>query len=297
MSLLTSISSLWSDPPPVMAFELSEAGVASARIGPKTERGFHPLRPGTVAVSPLRDNVTDADDLARAVRESAPPNSKSKRRDVAVIIPDYCTRIAVLDFDDFPSDAKEQLSLVRFRMKKAVPYDVESAAVSYWPQSLGDKKYEVVVVVAPFEIVARYEAPFRAAGLNPGLVLPSAIASLNLLEPAGLTVIAKLTGHVLTVMVTDKGRLRLVRCLELTESSVDEIAADLYPTFVFVEDNLGAKTEKLLLCGFAGMMEDARQRFAEELGIEVEPVRSPLGVPGEHDAGLLGYLRSVAVNQ
>jgi type IV pilus assembly protein PilM len=231
------------------------------------------------------------------VRESAPPNPKSKRRDVAVIIPDYCTRISVLDFDDFPSDAKEQLALVRFRMKKAVPYDIESAAVSYWPQSLGDKKFEVVVAVAPIEIVARYEAPFRQAGLNPGLVVPSALASLHLLEPAGLTVVAKLTTNVLTVMVTDKSRLRLVRCLELTDSSVDEVAADLYPTFVFVEDNFGAKTEKLLLCGFGAMLEEARQRFAGELGIEVEPVRSPLGVPGEHDAGLLGYLRSVAVNQ
>jgi len=297
MSLLNSISSIWSDPPPVMVFELSEAGVASARLGAKTERGFRPLKPGTLSVSPIKDNIMDAEELARAVKESAPPNPKSKRRDVAVIIPDYCTRISVLDFDDFPSDPKEQISLVRFRMKKAVPYDVESAAVSYWPQSLGDKKYDVVVVVAPFEVVARYEAPFRAAGLNPGLVVPSGVASLHLLEQAGLTVVAKLTGNVLTVMVTEKERLRLVRCLELTPPTVDEIAADLYPTFVFVEDNLGAKAEKLLLCGFGGMMEEARQRFSEELGIEVEPVRSPLGVPGEHDAGLLGYLRSVAVNQ
>jgi type IV pilus assembly protein PilM len=296
MSVLNSISSIWRDPPPVMAFELSEAGVASARLGAKTERGFRPLKPGTLTVSPLRDNIVDADDLSRAVRESAPPNPKSKRRDVALIIPDYCTRISVLDFDDFPSDVKEQLSLVRFRMKKAVPYDVESAAVSYWPQHSGEKKHDVVVVVAPIEIVARYEAPFRMAGLNPGLVLPSAIASLHLIEPTGMTVVAKLTSGVLTVMVTDEGRVRMVRCLELTTSTVDEIAADLYPTFVFVEDNLGAKAEKLLLCGFGSMQEEARHRFADELSIAVEPVRSPLGVPGEHDAGLLGYLRSVAVN-
>lgn len=297
MSALDSISQIWRDPPPAMAFELSEAGVASARIGAKTERGFRPFKPGTLSVSPLKDNVMDTDDLARAVRESAPPNPKSKRRDVAVIIPDYCTRISVLDFDDFPKDPKEQLSLVRFRMKKAVPYDVESAAVSYFAQHVGEKKYEVVVTVAPIEIVARYEAPFRMAGLNPGLVVPSAIASLHLLEPAPMTVVAKLTSGVLTVMVTDKGRVRMVRCLELTSASVDEVAADLYPTFVFVEDNLGAKAEKLLLCGFGGMMEEARRRFAEELAIEVDTVRSPLGVPGETDAGLLGYLRSVAVNQ
>ena len=31
-----------------------------------------------------------------------------KRRDVALILPDYCTRIAVLDFDSFPGDAKNR---------------------------------------------------------------------------------------------------------------------------------------------------------------------------------------------
>ena len=296
MALLDSITSIWRDPPPAMAFELSEAGVASARLGAKTELAFRALKPGTISVSPLRDNVLVPDDLAVAVREAAMPSLKSKRRDAALIIPDYCTRIAVLDFDDFPSDAKEQLALIRFRMKKSVPYDVESAALTFWPQHAGGKKHEVVVVVAPIEIVARYEAPLRAAGLNPGLVMPSSMAALHLVEAGGLTVVAKLTGHVLTVMVTDKGHLRLVRCLELAASTVSEVAADLYPTFVFVEDNLGAKAEKLLLCGFGAMQEEARQRFAEELGIEVEAVRSPLGVPGENDAGLLGYLRSVAVN-
>src|ERR1044072_2903289 len=139
MSVLDSISSIWRDPPPVMAFELSEAGVASARLGAKTERGLRPLKPGTLSVSPLKDNITDADDLSRAVRESAAPQPKSKRRDVAVIIPDYCTRISGLGFVDFPKEGKEQLALVRFRMKKAVPYDVESAAVSYWAQSAPNK--------------------------------------------------------------------------------------------------------------------------------------------------------------
>jgi type IV pilus assembly protein PilM len=296
MAMLDSITSLWKDPPPAIAFELSEAGVASARIGARAELGFRPLKPGTLSVSPLRDNIIVPDDLAIAVREVAAPQVKTKRRDTALIIPDYCTRIAVLDFDDFPSDSKEQLSLVRFRMKKSVPYDVESASVSFWPQHAGGKKFDVVVVVSPIEIVARYEAPFRNAGLNPGLVMPSCIAALHLMESAPLAIVAKLTGRVLTVMVTEKGRLRLVRCLELASVTVEEVAADLFPTFVFVEDNMGAKAERLLLCGFGPIAEPARQQFAADLGIEVDLVRSPLGVPGEHDAGLLGYLRSVALN-
>ncbi len=52
-----------------------------------------------------------------------------------------------------------------------------------------------------------------------------------------------------------------------------------------------------MLCGFGERTEEAQRRFEEELGVEVEPVRSPLGAPGENNAGLLGYLRSVAQEQ
>lgn len=297
MRLLDSISSLFEDPPPPLAFELSEAGVAVARLGgPKTELDFRPLKPGVLAVSPLKDNVLVPDELLAAVREMAPQNGSRKRRDAALILPDYSTRVAVLDFDSFPSDPKEQSSLVRFRIRKSVPFDIESAAVSYYAQPGGGRKFDVVVVVAPLEVVARYEAPFRAAGLNPGLLTASSLAALNLIQDGGITVVAKLTGRVLTVLVLQEGRLKLVRCLELATSDPAEIAADLYPTFVYIEDNLGAKTDRLLLCGFEERMEGARQQFHGELGVEVEAVLSPLGTPGETNAGLLGYLKSVARN-
>ena len=276
-----------------MAFEISEAGISVARLTSKAELDFHPLKPGVLAVTPLKDNVLLPDELALAVRASAPQNGGRKRRDAAIILPDYSTRIAVLDFDNFPSDQKEQLALIRFRIKKSVPFDIDSAALSYYAQQSEGKKYDVVVVVAPLEVVARYEAPFRAAGMNPGLVTTSSLAALNLIEDGGITVVAKISGRVLTVMVLQNGRLKLVRCLEVRANDVAEIAADLYPTFVYIEDNIGMKAERLLLCGFGEHMETARQQFERELAVEVAPVRSPLGPPGENNAGLLGYLRSV----
>ena len=51
-----------------------------------------------------------------------------------------------------------------------------------------------------------------------------------------------------------------------------------------------------ILCGFGAQTEEAQRRFQEELAVEVEPARSPLGIPGENNAGLLGYLRSIAKN-
>ncbi|PWU03737.1 MAG: hypothetical protein C5B51_18350 [Terriglobia bacterium] len=279
-----------------MAFEIAEAGITAARIAARTELDFRPLKNGVLSVSPLKENVIDPDEFSLAVRSAAATLGTRKRRDVALILPDFATRMAVLDFDEFPSDAKDQLSLVRFRLKRSVPFDVEAAAISYYAQTNGGKKCDVLVVMAPLEIVSRYEAPFRAAGMNPGLVTTSTLAALELVPEAGLAVIAKLTGRVLTVVVREKGIVKLVRCLEVASQDLDDIAAVLLPTFVYVEDNLGGRAENLVLCGFGGQAEEAQRRFQEELGVPVEPARSPLGVPGENNAGLLGYLRSIAKN-
>ena len=279
-----------------MAFEVSEAGIAAARIGTRAELDFYPLKPGTLSVSPLKENVIDPDEFTMAVRAVANTQASRKRKDVALILPDYCTRMAVVDFDSFPSDPKEQVSLVRFRVKRSVPFDVDSAALSYWAQPAQGKKVDVVVVIAPLEIVSRYEAPFRTAGLMPGLVTTSSMAALDLAPEGGLSVMAKLTGRVLSVIVRDKSAVKLVRCLELPSTELDDVAGVLLPTFVYIEDNLGGRAERLILCGFGAQADEAQRRFPQELGVAVEPLRSPLGTPGENNAGLLGYLRSIAKN-
>jgi hypothetical protein len=132
--------------------------------------------------------------------------------------------------------------------------------------------------------------------MNPGMVTTSCLAALELAPEAGLSVLAKLTGRVLTVVVREKIQLKLVRCLELPSADLEDIASVLVPTFVYIEDNLGRRAEKLLLCGFGAAATEAEIRFAAELDVEVEPLRSPLGTPGENNAGLLGYLRSISRN-
>ena len=294
--ILEKLKGLLQDPPPAMAFEITEAGIAAARIGSRAELDFQPLKAGTLTVSPIKENVNDPDEFSNAVRSLAATQSARKRKDVALILPDFSARMTVLDFDSFPSDAKEQASLIRFRLKRSVPFDVDSAALSYCPQGSGHKNVDVVAVMAPLEIVARYEAPFRALGMNPGLVTTSSMAAMELAPEHGLSVIAKLTGLVLTVLVRDKSRLRLVRCLELPSQDLDDVAAVLLPTFVYVEDNLGGRANNMLLCGFGAQTDEAQRRFQEDLGVEAEAIRSPLGTPGENNAGLLGYLRSIARN-
>src|SRR5947209_2372258 len=144
--MLDRLTSILTDPPPAMAFEVSEAGIAAARITSRTELDFQPFKPGIITVSPLKENVEDPDEFVMAVRSVSGTQAARKRKDVALILPDYSARISVLDFDQFPSDVKEQASLIRFRVKRSVPFDVDSAAMSYFVQSAEKGHVDVVVV-------------------------------------------------------------------------------------------------------------------------------------------------------
>jgi type IV pilus assembly protein PilM len=284
MSILHTISRLVKDPPPDYAFEISEAGISYAR---GTETNFERFEPGTIEVSPSVDNVLRPEAVSSMIGHIAPPNGAKKRRQAALILPDYAARVTVLDFDSFPSVAAEQLPLVKFRIKKTIPFDIESAAVSYYVQpSSGSKKIEVLAVTMAFDIVARYEAIFRAAGFHPGEVTTSSLAALNLYSGEGVAVVAKLSGLVLTVTVLSGGTIKLFRCVRLEGLDETELLAILHPTFAYVEDELASPVRKLILCGFP-------HGVPAELRCETEPLRSRIGAPGEYNAGLLGYLESV----
>ena len=295
MPRLTSVANLLKDPPPLYAFELSEAGVAAAQVGRTPKISFAPIEKDVVSISPVHDNVLRLEALLAQVRAVAPAEGGRKRRRAALILPDYAVRVTVLDFDAFPTDAKEQASLVRFRMKRSVPFDVDSAALSYYPQrEEGDgKRVDVVVAIAPREIVARYEMPFRMAGFHVGWVTTSTLGAVDLVTPVGVKVLAKRAGRVLSLAVLAGGTLKLIRSIELTDFTPGEIAGHLHPTLAYVEDQLAAIPDVVVLCGFGEDSESARLWLESELQMRVVTLVTPQGEPGEYSAGLSGYLESL----
>jgi type IV pilus assembly protein PilM len=266
-----------SDPPPSLVFEITEAGVSLARLGPRSRLPetvvFSPLAPGAVEASPIRENVRDAEELDRALRQALEQvGPLRKKKEAALLLPDNCARMTVLEFESLPGDARERLSLLRWRLKKAVPFDSDTASLAYHVQRpAGSKSICVLITVSPSEVIGPYEAAVRRLGLAPGFVSTSAAAALNLVVEQGVTMLAKLGGHVLTLMVIDQGSVRLVRTLEsasgdLSEDALREMAADLYPTFVYVADNLGAPVSRLVLAGFGSNLGAATEVFRRELG-------------------------------
>lgn len=280
MNLLARLRALVEDPPPAHIFEISGPGIAWWAEG---REGFEPLPDGILNINPLADNVADADALAAVIRRLAPANGSSRRRPCAVILPDYAARMAVLDFDNLPGKPEEQSSLIRFRMKKTLPFDPDSAAMRFHVQTAGGRQ-EVVVVAVSLEILSRYEAAFRAAGLHPGFVTVEALAMLELPEMHSprTTLAARLNGRILTLTVLHEGAARLIRCVQI-EPDAGEVLSVVSPTAAFVEDEYGARVERVVACGL--------ERLNVAWPAEAEVAN--LSVPAER-AGLAGYLHAIS---
>src|SRR5713101_7359516 len=101
---MTNFANLLKDPPPEFVFELSDAGIAFVRPGPSLQPGFEPLENDVISVSPLRDNVLRPEALSAKVSALVGAGGNRKRRKAVLILPDYCARVAVLEFDAFPTE-------------------------------------------------------------------------------------------------------------------------------------------------------------------------------------------------
>lgn len=282
MSILDSITSLLQDPPPEFAFEISASGIAMSRTRPPATVQYSAFAEGVLQPSPIKENIADMPAFFAAVTKLVP--ASGGRRNTALILPDSAMRLAVLEFDNLPEKDEERMALVRFRLKKTVPFDVEAASVSYHVQP-GNK---VLVAVTPAEVIAQYEQPFRNAGLHPGVVTPAALALLELLPASGSYLVAHQNSGTLSVLVIGNGMLTLARSLELSaDASLEEIASDLYATRVYVEDQAGTRPDRLYLAGFGSAANRVSSHLTSELDVEVEIV------PDQHP-GLAGYLRSLS---
>lgn len=252
--------------------------------------------------SPSSPNLLRAD----LYREALPRISlagSAKRATTALVIPDYAARIAILDFEGFPPKEEDRLELLRFRLRKSVPFPIDEAQMAYAIQLERSGRVEVLAVVVARPILAEYESIFVDAGYRLGLVLPSSIAALRLCDrgETGLTLLVKAAGSTLSVLLLETGRVRLVRSLDLTgeqdpwqRPTAQAVMPLLQQTFAYCEDQIGQPAARLLLCGF-GPETDALGQLAElEFGVACAPVRSKFGIASQENAGLLGLLEQYA---
>ena len=147
-------------------------------------------------------------------------------RDVTLVVPDAAARVLLVDFDELPAKASEALPVVRFRLKKLLPFDADDAAVSYQVMTETRGATQVLAVAMQRETLAEYESMVREAGYEPGTVLPSTLAALaGLDEDAPPTLLVNAGLESVTTAIVKDGALLLHRTIDLATGNLTGGAA------------------------------------------------------------------------
>jgi type IV pilus assembly protein PilM len=239
---------------PPAAVEVAPEGVlAAASPGPGQPPvyAFVQLPPGALVPGIGEPNLRAAEAIANAIR-SALGQVSPRTRSVTLVLPDTVVRVFVLDFDSLPGKAAEAISVLRFRLRKMVPFDVEHAGLSYQVLTQSKTECKVLAAVLPGPILTEYEVAVRAAGYEPGAVLPSSLAALEAIDSIEAVLAANLSTLALTTMIANGNDLLLYRTLDLPEDPalrLQEIQRGIAVAAAYYEDKLSVRARSLHYAG------------------------------------------------
>jgi len=261
---------------PRLACEIAPEGVTAARAAATAEAALDsvariPLADGAVMPGLKPGNLTDRVAVIAAIRralEAIDVRPNSRGAELTIIIPDAAVRVLLLDFDALPAKLTEALPIVRFRLKKLVPFEVDDAMVSYQVMSSSKTTVRVLAVAIPRDILAEYETAVREAGFEPGAVLPSTLAALAGVAAPEASLVVNAGSAGVTTAITRDGVLLLHRSVDLqpAASGVDpeipaqlqqlsvaeithEIAQAVTVAVAYFEDTLSATPSTILSAG------------------------------------------------
>lgn len=290
-------------PRPRLACEITPEGVIAARASEKSSRlevfTGRRLNEGVVAPGLNGPNVLNAEAL-RAALSSALGAVAGKSRDVTVVLPDVAIRVVLLDFEALPAKPEEAEPVIRFRLKKSLPFDVEQSVLSYDATRVNGN-VRVVAAVSPRAIIEEYEKALRDAGYSPGVILPSSLAALGLIEGEKPTLVLKVDPMNITIAAVEHQELRLVRTLDNPHGarvSAADLAEAVLPSIVFFEDTFAARIEKIYVGGIVPLQElgpllhEQTGAQVQELAPELTPEQNLSGesVQPSMMAGIVGAL-------
>jgi type IV pilus assembly protein PilM len=293
-----------SGPRPKLACEISADRVLVGRVSENGGRTLEAcasseLAPGCVVPDLIETNLRQPDAVYESIRDTL-GSIGGRSHDVIAVLPDAAVRVVLLDFETLPSKRDEAEGVVRFRLKKSLPFDVDKAKVSYHVQP-SNGGVRVIAAVALANVVEDYEAAFRQAGYQPGVVMPSMLAALGAAHAQKPSLVIKVDARTTSIAILDGPQLLLFRTLENTRGATitgEQLAEEVYPSVVFFQDTYHLNIGQIFV---AGLPESggAAPALRAQTGAQVSDLVSPsqLGgsvgsIPKWRMAGVVGALLS-----
>jgi len=234
---------------PMAAIEVRARSVGVVRLAREGRRvrlgaaAALDLPAGAVRLSMTQSNIEDPaafKDTLRAALERAGALHVGR---VALVLPDPVARLALLPGSEVAAKRRKQSEeLIRFRLRKAVPFDIRDARIAF--AAGGPRAADSVLVAVVFRpVLEGYEEACRAVGVQPGLVELSGLALLNAaygaLPAADRLLVNWDEGYVTLLLARGEWPILVRTLVGEAASSEEEVAREVGNTLIYYRERLG----------------------------------------------------------
>lgn len=268
---------LWLDAMPHVAvvIELAPDRVAAARwsrTGSLDGYAVESLPAGALVPSAVEANIVNASAVKAAVATVC-DRLRARDEDVALILPDTVIRVFVQHFEEFPRSAAEAEPMLRWKLKKSVPFEADETLISYMRQAPREAGIDVVTALARLRIIREYESLAEGIGLRAGVVMSSSLAAISLLDDEKPTLLARVSGSALTTAIVRRGVLCGYRCTELPAQGASltpqMLLEEVFPVAAYYQDTWQEAIQSVRVAGFGARLPEFVRALEDEFRCEV----------------------------
>lgn len=177
----------WGQPTlPEWAISITAASVHLARVSWASAtptllaEASDALPAGAVTPSLLAPNMPDVGAVGQVIKRLASQTGGGRRR-VALVLPDAVAKVSLIRLEQVPARETELVEIIRWQLRKSLPFPVEQAVVSIADQGTASTAGEFLVAAARADVVQQYEQACAMGDLEVGLI---DLESLSLLHRA-----------------------------------------------------------------------------------------------------------------
>jgi type IV pilus assembly protein PilM len=211
--------------------------------------------------------------VVKAAVASVCERLRSRDEDVAMILPDTVIRVFVQHFEEFPRSTEEAVPMLRWKLKKSVPFEADETLISFMRQAPREAGLDVVTALARLRIIREYESLVEGVGLYPGVVMSASLASISLLEDGKPTLLARVSGSTLTTAIVRGGVLCGYRCTELPAQGANltpqMLLEEVFPVAAYYQDTWQEAIQSVRVAGFGARLAEFVRALEDEFHCEV----------------------------
>ena len=191
-----------------------------------------------------------------------------------MLLPDPAIRVLVQHFEEFPRSPEAALPMLRWKLKKSIPFEVDETLLSYMRQAPREHGVDVVIALARQQVIREYEALAESVGLRAGVILSSSLAAVALVEAHGMTLLARISGAALTTVIVRDGILCGYRCTDLpvpaSQLTPQMLLEEIFPAAVFYQDTWHEGIQSVRIAGLGGRLPEFVAPLENEFHCTVE---------------------------